>query len=66
MVEIFEPVIKEILGLVESQVTTATKAGDTIHQVFLVGGFGSSTYLNARLSDWCQQRNITLKSPAAW
>jgi hypothetical protein len=66
MLELFDPVIEEIIGLVDSQVAAAGRDGDKIHQVFLVGGFGGSPYLNARLKDWCNERNIILKSPPSW
>ncbi|KAI8065127.1 hypothetical protein BC940DRAFT_304851 [Gongronella butleri] len=43
--EVFEPVIKEVLALIEDQLI---KAG-SLQAVFLVGGFGSSNYLFERV-----------------
>ncbi|CAO3651187.1 unnamed protein product [Cunninghamella blakesleeana] len=43
--EVFEPVIKEVLALIEDQLI---KAG-SLQAIFLVGGFGSSNYLFERV-----------------
>ncbi|KAI9308454.1 hypothetical protein BJ944DRAFT_174820 [Cunninghamella echinulata] len=43
--EVFEPVIKEVLALIEDQLI---KAG-SMQAIFLVGGFGSSNYLFERV-----------------
>ncbi|CAO3593678.1 unnamed protein product [Absidia cylindrospora] len=43
--DVFEPVIKEVLALIEDQLI---KAG-TMQAIFLVGGFGSSNYLFERV-----------------
>ncbi|KAI8377729.1 uncharacterized protein BYT42DRAFT_571382 [Radiomyces spectabilis] len=45
--EVFEPVIKEVLALIEDQLL---KAG-TMQAIFLVGGFGSSNYLFERVQE---------------
>jgi hypothetical protein len=66
MLELFDPPINDIVKLVESQVTAAEKKGEKIHQVFLVGGFGESPYLNLKLKDWCSTRNIKLSCPPSW
>lgn len=44
--EVFEPVIREVLALIEEQLV---KAGALLQALFLVGGFGSSHYLFERV-----------------
>ena len=63
MLTLFDGPINEIIKLVESQVQSAKRRGDTIHQIFLVGGFGDSQYLNLRLKEWCSSRSIKLCCP---
>lgn len=45
--EVFEPVIREVLALVEDQLIKA----HSLQAVFLVGGFGSSNYLFERVQE---------------
>lgn len=61
----FDPVIKEIIRLLDLQVDLAKNAGHTINRIILVGGFGNSDYLNERLSIWCRQLsgNVKLTCP---
>lgn len=63
MLEMFDPPINEIIKLVESQVEAASKKGEAINQVFLVGGFGDSPYLNLRMKEWCLKNDIKLSCP---
>ncbi|PNP76464.1 hypothetical protein FNYG_10202 [Fusarium nygamai] len=51
--DIFEPLISDILRLVNDQVEAATeeKGDNRINCIFLVGGFGSSQYLKSRIED---------------
>jgi molecular chaperone DnaK (HSP70) len=65
MLELFDPPISQIVKLVESQADAATKRGENIDQVVLVGGFGDSPYLNLRLKEWCSSRDINLSCPPA-
>lgn len=44
--DVFEPVIEEILGLVQGQITNTKKP---VKAVLLAGGFGSSEYLRKRI-----------------
>ncbi|KAL9625213.1 MAG: hypothetical protein Q9160_000615 [Pyrenula sp. 1 TL-2023] len=46
--KIFEPVIKEIVKLVQSQISDAGRA---IEAVLLIGGFGQNVYLQDRLKE---------------
>ena len=66
MLELFNSPIDEIIKLVDSQFQAAKDQGDVIHQIFLVGGFGDSPYLNLRLKDWCSIRSIKLSCPPSW
>jgi hypothetical protein len=66
MLQLFDPPIDEILKLVESQVTAAKAKGSHIDQVFLVGGFGDSPYLNLKLKAWCSPKHIKLSCPPSW
>ena len=61
---IFEPVIKEVISLVLSQIK-ATKR--EVKAVLLVGGFGSSAYLRERLRETLRNSEtysgITVRQP---
>ncbi|KAF5707942.1 Hsp70 family heat shock protein [Fusarium mundagurra] len=65
--DIFEPLISDILRLVNDQVEAATeeKGDSCINCIFLVGGFGSSQYLKSRIED--ENRDIQIIQPEdAW
>ena len=47
--EIFEPVIQEVIDLVEGQVQTIRQKGGLVCGIILVGGFGQSNYLYNRM-----------------
>ncbi|SMR42561.1 unnamed protein product [Zymoseptoria tritici ST99CH_1A5] len=47
--EIFDPVISEVLDLVEGQVEAVRSKGGLVSGIILVGGFGQSNYLYTRL-----------------
>lgn len=46
---IFDPVINEVIGLVEGQVETIREKSGNVSGIILVGGFGQSNYLYTRL-----------------
>jgi hypothetical protein len=46
---IFEPVIKDVIDLVEGQVAAIQSKGDNVSGIILVGGFGQSNHLYNRL-----------------
>ncbi|KAH7034414.1 hypothetical protein BKA57DRAFT_521441 [Linnemannia elongata] len=49
---VFEPVIKDVLSLIQEQLTQSKDCG----AIFLVGGFGSSNYLYSRVkAQFCSQ-----------
>jgi hypothetical protein len=47
--EIFDPVVQEVVDLVEGQVQTIRSKGGLVCGIVLVGGFGQSNYLYGRL-----------------
>ncbi|KAH7398970.1 hypothetical protein DE146DRAFT_678065 [Phaeosphaeria sp. MPI-PUGE-AT-0046c] len=47
--EIFEPVIEEVINLVEGQVQSIRAKGGLVCGIVLVGGFGQSNYLYSRM-----------------
>lgn len=62
---IFDPVVDKIIKLIEDQINQIKKMDERhIETIILVGGFGSSPYLNERLTDWCEPRGIRLTIPA--
>ncbi|KAL7934660.1 actin-like ATPase domain-containing protein [Trichoderma chlorosporum] len=66
---VFDPVIDNIIKLIQDQVDRVRQGNERpIETIILVGGFGSSPYLNERLAGWCRPRNIRLSTPAtgAW
>lgn len=46
---IFEPIISNIISLVDDQVSKIHKQHETVDAIVLVGGFGQSKYLHSRL-----------------
>ncbi|KAG6355052.1 hypothetical protein INS49_004133 [Diaporthe citri] len=66
---IFNPIIIDILRLVDKQVTDARlkRGGQNVKAIFLVGGFGSSRYLKERLERVYKPQGIqVLQPPDAW
>lgn len=62
---IFDPVVDKIIKLIEDQINRVKRMDERpIETIILVGGFGSSPYLNERLADWCEPREIRLTIPA--
>ncbi|KAF2839632.1 actin-like ATPase domain-containing protein [Patellaria atrata CBS 101060] len=47
--EIFEPVVSEVIDLVEGQVNKIRQKGGNVSGIVLVGGFGQSNYLYQRM-----------------
>jgi hypothetical protein len=47
--EIFEPVVEEVINLVEGQVQSIRQKGGLVCGIVLVGGFGQSNYLYNRM-----------------
>ncbi len=47
--EIIEPVVQEVVGLVEGQVQSIRQKGEVVSGIILVGGFGQSNYLYNKL-----------------
>lgn len=59
--EIFEPVVKAVLGLVNEQVTRVHQRDELVSSIILVGGFGQSTYLYERM-----QKHFKTNHPPAY
>jgi hypothetical protein len=49
--DIFEPVVKEVIELVEGQVRSIRTKGGIVSGIVLVGGFGQSSHLYSRLKN---------------
>ncbi|ATY64025.1 Hsp70 family [Cordyceps militaris] len=67
--DIFAPVVKKILVLIEDQVCRTKDKGETpITTIVLVGGFASSPYLRESIQDWSEEHRIRLSTPisGAW
>jgi hypothetical protein len=47
--EIFDPVVEEVINLVEGQVNSIRQKGGLVCGIVLVGGFGQSNYLYGRM-----------------
>ncbi|KIL54538.1 hypothetical protein M378DRAFT_92351 [Amanita muscaria Koide BX008] len=62
MAEFFEPAVKDIIDRIIKQCRN-TKDGVSIKYVLLVGGFGRSQYLYAKLSDYFKPRDIVVLRP---
>ncbi|KAM7213914.1 chaperone protein DnaK [Rhypophila decipiens] len=63
---IFEPVVAEVIKLVEDQIKTSKLSKVPIKAVLLVGGFGSSNYLKERLRNAIDRDIQVLQPPDAW
>ncbi|KAF2102746.1 actin-like ATPase domain-containing protein [Rhizodiscina lignyota] len=51
--EFFEPVVQNVIGLIEQQVAQANiEKGKSINKIILVGGFGDSRYLLDAVREW--------------
>lgn len=62
--ELFNPVVKKIIGLINDQVSRATDQKETpISTIVLVGGFASSPYLRESIQEWCEGNEIRLTTP---
>lgn len=60
---IFEPVVEEVIKLVEEQIKSSNVP---IRAVLLVGGFGASNYLKERLRNAIDRKIQILQPPNAW
>ncbi|PUU81894.1 hypothetical protein B9Z19DRAFT_1042212 [Tuber borchii] len=63
MKQLFDPVVDQIMILINSQVQSICSEGNQVNSVLLVGGFGESPYLFQRLETWCRQWGISAISP---
>ena len=63
MSKIFEPILKDILNLIQEQVRLA---GSGVAAVLLVGGFGQSSYLKARVKQPLGSNIVVLQPENGW
>ncbi|KAK3368365.1 hypothetical protein B0H63DRAFT_514992 [Podospora didyma] len=64
MQRLFGPVVKSVIELIDNQIRVAKNAtGQHIEEIFLVGGFGDSKYLNDKIKEWCLPMGIQLTCP---
>jgi hypothetical protein len=61
--KIFEPIFKDIMGLVKDQVRLA---GQGVSAVLLVGGFGQSNYLKSRVKESVGSAISVLQPENGW
>lgn len=62
--QLFDPVVKKILALIDDQVYRTKKNGETpITTIVLVGGFASSPYLRESIQHWCDANEMRLTTP---
>lgn len=59
--EIFEPVLKEIIHLVNEQVAEVENKSMSVTAVLLAGGFGGNEYLRQRLETAVNQRGSRIR-----
>ncbi|KAL8938655.1 MAG: hypothetical protein Q9216_003775 [Gyalolechia sp. 2 TL-2023] len=65
--EIFEPVIKKIIDLVNQQVEATLETKSTVRAIVMVGGFSENEYLHSRLCEAVKHHNIEVqRSPQSW
>ncbi|KAK3683355.1 hypothetical protein B0T22DRAFT_246203 [Podospora appendiculata] len=60
---IFEPVVQEVIKLVQDQISSSAVP---IRAVLLVGGFGASNYLKERLRNAIDKKIRIMQPPNAW
>ncbi|KAK5090422.1 hypothetical protein LTR05_000594 [Lithohypha guttulata] len=58
MKSFFDPVVESVIKKVEEQKAQLARKNAKINRVVLIGGFGDSPYLNARLKSWCTSNDI--------
>jgi len=56
--EIFEPIVKQILDLIEDQVNAIHSSSGQVSAILLVGGFGQSMYLHSRVKSYFNRSNF--------
>lgn len=61
--KIFEPIVKDVISLVENQIRLA---GSRVAAILLVGGFGSSMYLKSRIQQAVTRSIRVLQPENGW
>lgn len=65
----FDPIVDQIVDLIQGQVDAVCDTGASVKYIFLVGGFGESDYLLHRLTEfkWAKAGQIEILNPYdAW
>ena len=60
---LFDPVIDQVLALINGQINAATKDRHRVNSILLVGGFGESEYLYKRVHLWASQIGVQVIQP---
>ncbi|KAL8914395.1 MAG: hypothetical protein Q9172_007093 [Xanthocarpia lactea] len=61
---IFEPIVQDVLGLVQHQIKATKTLELSVKAILLVGGFGENSYLHQRLCASVSGENIEVYKPA--
>jgi hypothetical protein len=59
----FDPCIDQIVELVQGQILQVERKGSRVKNIFLIGGFGESQYLQEELEQSLRLRKIQLRRP---
>lgn len=59
--DIFEPLVQEIIGLVNQQIGAAEATNAVVKGVIMVGGFGENHYLHERVHQAVEHRGIEVQ-----
>ncbi|KAK3369988.1 hypothetical protein B0H63DRAFT_514209 [Podospora didyma] len=67
MKSLFDPVVKQIIGLLEQQVeATKEESSIEINTLVVVGGFGESPYLYSKIKEWCPPNIEPINPRQSW
>ncbi|KAM3413956.1 hypothetical protein BST61_g10625 [Cercospora zeina] len=62
----FDPLVRQVLGLVEDQVKKIESLGYRSNRIYLAGGMTDSEYLYKRCKDWASNFSLRVLAPAHW
>ena len=63
MRSLFDPIIDQIVNLINAQVSKVSESSYSVGSILLVGGFGESEYLYKRINSWASQWAIQVIQP---
>ena len=64
MRSLFDPIIDQIIVLIQAQVMGASQGPQAVNSILLVGGFGNSEYLYKRVVAWASPYGIQVIQPS--